>query len=276
MKIRILSDLHLEFGWLNLPIMEDESDQVLVLAGDVGLAAKSWSYIPFIEEVSERFQDVIYIMGNHEFYGTSILRGLDKIKERIQFETGAANVHVVENETVRIGNVSFICATLWANYKNLDHLCMYHAELYMNDHKKIRNGPSVKDAYASKFRARDAAELHSRSKSFIFPNVRAEHEDGQKVVVVNHHAPSTLSIAEQYKTGQYAVLNGAYASNLEEDIFDTHPELMIHGHTHHSFDYELVDEISPDGGETRIICNPRGYKDVEENPDFNPTLVVEV
>ncbi len=276
MKIRILSDLHLEFGFLNLPVMEGEDTQVLVLAGDIGLAAKSWTYIPFIEEVSERFQDVIYIMGNHEYYGTSILRGLDKIKERIQFEIGATNVHVVDNQTVHIGDVSFVCATLWADYNNLDHLCMYHAELWMTDHKKIRNGPSVRDAYKSKFRAADAAELHRRSRGFIFPNVRAEHENGQKVVVVTHHAPSVLSIAEEYKTGQYAILNGAYASKLEEDIFDTHPELMIHGHTHRSFDYELVDEISPDGGETRIICNPRGYKDVEENPEFNPTLVVEV
>ncbi len=272
MKIRILSDLHLEFGFLDLPVMEGEDTQVLVLAGDIGLADKSWSYLPFIEEVSERFQDVIYIMGNHEFYGTSILRGLDKIKERIQFETNATNVHVVENETVRIGDVSFICATLWASYNCMDSLCMYHSELWMNDHKKIRTGPSVHDAYKSKFRATDAVELHRRSVNFIFPNVRAEHEAGQKVVVVNHHAPSVLSIAEQYKTGQYAILNGAYASQLEEFIFETMPELMIHGHTHHSFDYELEEA----GKLTRIVCNPRGYKDHEENPEFNPTLVIEV
>lgn len=275
MKIRILSDLHLEFGWLNLPVMEDESNQILVLAGDVGLAAKSWSYIPFIEEVSERFQDVIYIMGNHEFYGTSIIRGLDKIKERILFETSASNVHVVENEIVTIGDVSFVCATLWASYNNLDALCMYNAELWMSDHRKIRIG--TKGApYTKKFKAKDAIDIFMRSKRFIFPAVTAERERGQKVVVVTHHAPSVLSIADQYKTGPYASLNGAYASSLEEDIFEAKPDLMIHGHTHVSFDYMLEDEVSENGGKTRIICNPRGYKNVEENPEFNPTLVVEV
>lgn len=275
MKIRILSDLHLEFGFLDLPVMEDEDSQVLILAGDVGLASKSWSYIPFIEEVSKRFQDVIYIMGNHEFYDTSILRGMDKIKDRIQFETNAQNVHVVNNKTIRIGGVSFICSTLWASFNNMDALCMYHAELWMTDHKKIRTG-SKANPYASKFKARHAAELYQQSVNFIFPNVRAEKEAGQKVVVVTHHAPSTLSIAEEYKTGTYSVLNGAYASSLEEDIFDSKPDLMIHGHTHVSFDYIMEDQISPDGGETRIICNPRGYKGMEENPNFNPELVVDI
>ena len=277
MKIRILSDLHLEFGALDLPVMEDEAQQVLVLAGDIGLASKAYTYVPFIQEWSERFQDIIYIMGNHEFYDTSILRGMDKIKDRIQFETNATNVHVVNNETVRIGDVSFVCSTLWASYNNGDALAMYNAELWMSDHKKIRNG-TIAAPYMRKFLAKDAFELFLRGKNFIFPNVIAEHEAGQKVVVVTHHAPTVLSIAPEYKTGPYASLNGAYASSLEEDIFNTKPELMIHGHTHVSFDYEMEDQISPDadGRITRVICNPRGYYNVEENPNFNPKLVVEL
>jgi hypothetical protein len=44
------------------------------------------------------------------------------------------------------------------------------------------------------------------------------------------------------------------------------PELFVHGHTHCSFDYRV--------GQTRVLCNPHGYGD--ENPDFNPSLIVEV
>ncbi len=262
-----MSDIHAEFGYLDLPQHGYEDQQILILAGDIGLATKDWTYLPFIEEVSERFQDVIYIMGNHEFYGTSVLRGLDKIKSRILFELNAPNVHVVNNEVIRIHDVSFICSTLWTSYDNQNALCMYNSELYMNDHKKIRTGTKV-EPYLRKFMPRDAVLLFLENKRFIFDNIKIEKEKVQKVVVVTHQAPSVLSIADQYKTGPYASLNGAYASSLEEEIMDSEPDIMIHGHTHHSFDYEL--------GKTRIICNPRGYAGHEENPNFNPLLTIEI
>ncbi len=44
-------------------------------------------------------------------------------------------------------------------------------------------------------------------------------------------------------------------------------ELWVHGHTHYSFDYMV--------GNCRVICNPRGYSNID-NPDFNPNLVVEI
>lgn len=278
MKIRILSDLHLEFGRLDLPVMEDESNQVLVLAGDIGLAAKSWSYIPFIEEVSERFQDVIYVMGNHEYYDTSLNRGLDKIKDRILFETGATNVHVLNNEVLRIGDVSFVCSTLWTSCNNMDAMTMYQLELQMSDYRAIRVGPPS-EPYQRKLRATDTTAAHLRAKEFLFPAIKAEKEAGQKVVVVTHHAPSVLSIHQKYRESKYYNLNGGYASKLEEDIFEAKPDLMIHGHVHNSFDYILEDELTPDGARTRIVCNPRGYADKKKpdlNPAFNPVMVIEI
>ena len=275
MKIRILSDLHLEFGLLDLPVVGNESEQVLVLAGDVGLAAKTWTYIPFLGEMAQRFQDVIYIMGNHEFYDTSIRRAMDKVKENIMYDIGEPNIHVINNDTVKIGDVSFVCSTLWASYDNGDAMSMYNAKLWMSDHKKIRIGPPH-DPYLRKFEPQDAFQLHIEAKQFLFPAIKAEKEAGQKVVAVTHHLPSTLSIADEFKTGPHAILNGAYASNLEEDIFESKPDLMIHGHTHHSFDYELEDELYNPGHKTRIVCNPRGYVGHELNRDFDPTLIIEV
>lgn len=264
--IRLLSDLHLEFGPLDLPVAGNESDQILVLAGDVGLASKDWTYLPHLEEWSERFGDIIYICGNHEFYDTSILRGIDKIKDNIKF-AGLSNVHVVNNETVRIGQISFVCSTMWASYNKQHPECMYDAGLWMNDHKKIRTG-SKADPYKRKFLPSDAYEEFLRSINFIFPNIKAEKEDGQKVVVVTHHAPSWQSVPDRFKTGQYATLNGAYVSDLDDEILDADPVLWIHGHTHDSFAYEI--------GETAVICNPRGYFSVEENSNFNPTMVIEL
>lgn len=265
MKIRLISDIHLEFGPLDLPVLEDESSTVLVLAGDVGLASSSRTYAPFLEEVSTRFQDVIYVLGNHEHYDSSILRSAEKIKRELQYIGGIHNVHVVNNEVVRIGGTSFVCSTMWASYDKGNPNTLYQAGLWMNDHKKIRTGPKG-EPYQRKFRPDDAYEEFLEAINFIFPAIQAEKEKGQKVVVVTHMAPSFQSVHEKYRTGPYACLNGAYASDLDYQIVEADPLIWIHGHTHESFDYFIEG--------TRVVCNPRGYFGHELNPSFNPTLII--
>lgn len=261
MAIRLLSDLHLEFGGLELPIYEDQKDDILVLAGDIGIAKHPGTYRPFIEAVAPHFRAVIYIMGNHEHYKGSLKTSLVKIKNDLrEFK----NVHVVNNLVVRIDDISFVCSTMWSSYDRGSPIAFYDANLWMNDHKKIRTGPSVDAGYMKKFKAEDAYEEYLTAINFIFPAIKEEKAAGQKVVVVTHHAPSYQSVAEAYRTGEWSKLNGAYASNLEEDILDAQPDLWVHGHTHTSFAYEI--------GETAVFCNPRGYKEVEENPLFYPEL----
>jgi Icc-related predicted phosphoesterase len=82
-----------------------------------------------------------------------------------------------------------------------------------------------------------------------FKNVIDDRKD-KKIVVVGHHTPSYLSIHDNYKHDR--LMNGGYHSDLSEFIMDR-PQIKLwtHGHTHEPFDYVL--------GETRIVCNPRGY-----------------
>ncbi len=42
--------------------------------------------------------------------------------------------------------------------------------------------------------------------------------------------------------------------------------LTLMGHMHNSVDYTI--------GNTRILCNPRGYADVELNPEFTPNALI--
>ena len=85
-----------------------------------------------------------------------------------------------------------------------------------------------------------------------------------KTVVVTHHAPSIHSIPEIYKTDY---LSAAFASNLEDFISSSKIDIWIHGHLHDPSDYKI--------GETRIVCNPRGYIG-ETHKGFIPELVIEV
>ena len=45
-------------------------------------------------------------------------------------------------------------------------------------------------------------------------------------------------------------------------------KLWIHGHVHNNFDYMI--------GDTRVICNPRGYEMYQENFEFKPDLEVDI
>ncbi len=263
MNIRLLSDLHLEFGYLDVPVLEGEDKDVLVLAGDVGIASKEHTYMPFLEEMSERFQDVIYIMGNHEHYHGSVNRSINKIQRAIKYNGGCHNVHPVNNLVVPIGDVSFVCSTMWASYDKGNPMTMYEAGLWMNDHKLIRHGPEG-EPYKRKFRPEEAYEEYLKAINFIFPAIKEEKAKGQKVCVVTHHAPSWLSVHPRFAHGEWSKLNGAYASMLDEDIIDADPDVWVHGHTHDSYAYEI--------GQTAVVCNPRGYHGHEVNPDFNPEL----
>jgi hypothetical protein len=95
--------------------------------------------------------------------------------------------------------------------------------------------------------------------------IQGNHD--KKYVVVGHHSPSRASTHEMYASD--TIMNGGFSSDLDEFIMD-HPQIKLwtHGHTHHEFDYVI--------GETRIVCNPRGYHGHEQQADDFKLLTVEV
>jgi len=261
MKFLLLSDLHLEFGWFFIPEMENEKETVVVLAGDIGIVAKEHTYRDFINDTCKRFKHVIWILGNHEHYHGKFPTTYAKIwNATLDYD----NIDIAEKETIIIDDVAFICATMWTSFDNNNIMTMQQAELWMNDYKNIRTGPES-EPWKMKFRPLDALSDHHRAIEFLFPEIKKQKDAGNKTVVVTHHLPSFMSIHEQYRGND---MNGAYASELFEHIMEAQPNVWCHGHTHASSDYMI--------GGTRILCNPRGYKGYELNPDFNDTLVIEV
>ncbi len=74
-----------------------------------------------------------------------------------------------------------------------------------------------------------------------------------------------MRTAEEYRGN---ALNSAYGTDYEKEIEAFGPNLWIYGHTHVSAEYTI--------GDTKIVCNPRGYITEDSNRDFNPNLDVEV
>jgi len=237
MKINYVSDLHLEFGPMEI---EPNAGDVLVLAGDINIKGQ----VDWINSIASKFNHVIYVLGNHEFYNGAIDNVYKETRESL-----VDNVHMLNDESITIDDVTFHGATLWSDFLNGNPASYSICDQAMNDYRLIQAGDGK-----HRFEPKIAHTLHDISKKFLQKNVKKGD------IVVTHMAPSLLSIHEKYKNDMN--INGAYASDLSDLILDTQPTLWFHGHMHNSFDYNI--------GDTRILCNPRGYVGDELNFEFEP------
>jgi hypothetical protein len=267
-----MSDLHIDFADLELP-----GGDVLILSGDICEAKryKKDMYNPefvllpgerldhrpdrfarFFEEECAKYREVIYVMGNHEHYGYQFQKTAGHIRSQLP-----DNVHLLERDCYTIDDVIFVGGTLWTDMNKEDQLTMFHVKSMMSDYKQITMFNEAKSVY-HRLTPERTVEEHFKMKQYIRSVVEGRPND--KFVVVGHHAPSKLSTHPHYDND--TMMNGAYSSDLSEFILD-HPQIRVwtHGHTHHQFDYMI--------GDTRVICNPRGYKGYEQQAEeFDPTF----
>ena len=293
MKLALASDLHLEFGHIEL---ENPGVDVLILSGDICVASKFGpDYDRFFNDVSKAFKHVVYIVGNHEHYNGDFNKTIDTLRMVLaRYE----NVHLLDKETFVLDDVTFIGGTLWTDMNKEDVTTLITMPSVMNDFRCVTNSNrkvshkvpiykkdaegnfvyknmdnmsvTVIDHYehreqVAKFSPEDSVEDHKKMVEYIRSVTEGKFD--QKFVVVGHHAPSKLSTHPKY--AREVIMNGAYSSDLSEFILD-HPQIKLwtHGHTHEEFDYML--------GETRIVCNPRGYINYEKRADDFKLKVLEV
>jgi len=282
MKIALASDLHLEFGDINLN--NERNAEVLILSGDIMIAQDLHDhphmdynpYTPgaltdlgrrqqtalrfrdFLKRCSFQFPHVIYVAGNHEFYHGKFVGSLQDLRD----ECGKyPNVYFMEDNMRTIGDITFIGCTLWTDMNKGDPLTLHAVADMMNDYRIIRH-----DGHGySKLRPAHTAARHRNSVEYI--RMMTEGKFDEKFAVVGHMSPSKMSTHPKYQNDH--LMNGAYSSDLSEFILD-HPQIKLwtHGHTHHKFDYMI--------GSTRIVCNPRGYEGYEDSADLFELQYLEV
>lgn len=270
MKIKVVSDLHLEFSDVYIKNSSENDVDVLILSGDILVAEKLTKefsesgirFRDFLKRCSFQFPHVVYVAGNHEFYdGGKFHKTVDEMKQFC--DTFFNNVYFLERDTKVIDDVLFVGATLWTDMNKHDPLTLHAVRDMMNDYRAIKNDQKGYTA----LKPADTAERHRQSKDYI-KFILSENRD-KKTVVVGHHSPSYQSIHPMYAS-EY-IMNGAFHSDLSEIILDN-PQIKLwtHGHTHHPFDYMI--------GETRIVCNPRGYVSSrgDEMTGWDPEKVIEI
>jgi hypothetical protein len=166
--------------------------------------------------------------------------------------------------TSGIGGITFIGATLWSDFDlfgDAEYAMMAAAET-MNDYRKIRTRQ-----YKLRLRPTDTLKRHLESRDFI---ARELCKPGRRHVVVTHHGAHPDAARRGFERD---ISSAAYTSDLSALIAEGAPELWTYGHTHESRDFTV--------GSTRIITNGKGYGpwhrgETWDNPEFNPTYVIEI
>ena len=252
MKLHVVSDLHLSVAGFDLP--ETTADWI-VLAGDIArpTEAQAWA--------RRLGKPVIYVPGNHEFYGGSV----DGTLRAMRALSAGTNVHVLEADELIVDGVRFLGATLWSDFSVVGEAERGQAQelavAMIRDFSRIRADASAERLFSPD----DSTALFRRSTAWLERKL-AQSFDGP-TVVVTHHAPSRQSVHVRFAGSP---LNACFVSDAEHLMGDERVALWIHGHTHDSFDYRVAG--------TRVLCNPRGYvkNGINENAGFAADLVVQV
>lgn len=255
MRIKVVSDLHLEFSLIN--IKNTQNYDVLILSGDIVLGEYIDTFKQFFDQVSSEFPLVIYVMGNHEFYRGDWNNTIVTIRE---FISQYPNIRFLENESFVYNNVGFIGCTLWTNITS--DFERQEIDARMNDYHLVRDEACLINPSYSIKRHKDSVHyIENTLEDFTIQGI-------EKIVVVTHHAPSSQSIPVGFKNNE---VDSAYYTNLEYLMTAySNIALWTHGHVHHAHDYKI--------DSTRVVCNPRGYhaESKHEQTFFNENILIEI
>ena len=242
MKLRIYSDLHNEFSRFD-PTPSDAD--MVILAGDIDLKSRG---VPW---ANETFQcPVIYVCGNHEYYGGHLDNTLRKMKE-----AALPHVHVLENEVLILGRTRFLVTTAWTDYSSTGDVVAAKriAWEWMNDFRVIRAD--------SNYRRLRPDDLIAKSKlAYAWLTKELDKPFDGNTVVVTHHAPVLDHVGDDHP----GHLIAAYANDWSELLGKA--DLWVYGHTH------VAANFFKEG--CRVVSNPRGYPG--QSTGFDPDLLIGV
>lgn len=265
MKIQLLSDLHNEFlrhstkhqNHLWQGVIPDADANLIILAGDIDVGAKGIEWA--ITESERLSKDIIYILGNHEFYRHEYF----DLKATISKLCEGTRVNCMDPGMLVQQDVRLIGASLWTDYKvnpNVtQELAMCYVERVLNDHRAIRY---QQDDATGNFTPAHALGIHIYEMEWIKTQLAIPF-DG-KTIVITHHAPHPIC---QHPGFPFDKMSTAFQSDLSEVIETNDIDVWVFGHTHANLDQTISG--------TRILSNQAGYPG-ENVTNFDPGLIFEL
>lgn len=234
----VVSDLHLEVRqgaeeafWAAFPDPRGfGSPSVCICAGDLSSFGLPNAVVyKHFTRLCNRFDKVIYVPGNHEYYGTSPqeagfrLKGLEAYLRPTLTVLRAGEPYVFDGQR-------FIGDTMW--FPDRPEVHIYR--------RQINDSFQIKDLFPWCF-----------TESALFLNYLRDNMQADDIIIT-HHIPTDVDTRPMWKGGT----TEAYFLNKDcERLLNNRntnmPKAWIYGHTHDKHDYHV--------GGTHFICNPVGY-----------------
>jgi predicted phosphohydrolase len=250
MKVRYLSDLHLEFIKPNkiekfISNIPSGLNEICILAGDIGNPYQK-NYDIFMNFISKNFKKTFCIAGNHEYYNkTKTIQETNEFLESYfqQFN----NISFLNNNYEIYYNYCFIGTTLWSKITN---------PIYrINDVYSIPNFDYIQ---------------YNRLNMLSVDFLQDALQKNKNCIVITHHMPSSSLIDIKYKTHKMQPYNQWFYCNMDELIEKNENKIKywIYGHTHTPSNV-IINEIP-------FLCNPIGYPNENRILDFQKSFILEV
>jgi len=237
--IDLISDTHLDFfkdreqvnQLLNGLVSNSDT---LVIAGDF-CEINHDSYFEYLRILCDKYLNVIYVFGNHEWYDITFDNG--ETHKKVKKLANRDNLYLLQNEAIiaLVNGIEteFVCASGFFpdSRKARENKLLLNDFRYINDYEPF------------------VSNLETR---IFFEDYLKRKKTTRNRIVVTHHLPSYKSIPRQFLAEDRT--NCYYNSGLFQRDYNI--DYWLHGHTHDQFDY--LEDLD-DGQKCRVVCNPTGY-----------------
>ena len=249
MKIRLLSDLHLE-GYVYY--YEYAGEDIVVLAGDIH---NKYRHEFILDQIPSNVK-ILFVAGNHEYYGEDF----DSVNNYFyELQAEYTNFFWLHNESIIIDGVEFFGGTMFTDWEldNESWTAKQRAKEGIADFSWITK--KGRDGLNSRWNPEDHLQEHLAFRDSL---VQWLAKPAEKRVVVSHFVPHPEGSDPKYKGSS---LNPYFLCDMTKYMENVN--LWMYGHTHSSKD--MME------GNCRLVCNPRGYG-LENVNGFIKDLVVEI
>ncbi|KAI1341658.1 Metallo-dependent phosphatase-like protein [Xylariaceae sp. FL0016] len=240
-RVQILSDLHLELCQQYLTYEFPATAPLLLLAGDVGRLLDYDALLAFFSVQVSRYEKVLWVLGNHEFYGLDYESTVSRASQLAQEEKLAGRLELLQRKRWDDPNsrLTVLGCTLWSYVTGKEVEAVVGR---VKDFKRIanwsiagHNGAHVEDLV---WLREQAAQIRAQ-----------KHSERRVVLIATHHAPCHDGTSRpEHRQNPW---NAAFATDLLDSGDWTGVRVWVFGHTHHCVDFER------DG--LRVVANQRGY-----------------
>ena len=257
MKLIWASDVHLNFLHKNeearrafyLQLKEAEGDSILI-TGDI---AESHNVVLYIEEMQERTgKPVYFVLGNHDFYGTSVLNVKQSVNHLNYLPKNMGTP--LSEDTILIG------VDGWGDTRNGDYdngRLIMSDWIYIDDlRKEYGKGMAKLKVQLMKLADADARKLERRVLKAL--SERIECESGHvnkytKIIIASHVPPfeeSCLHAGRKSTPSGLPFFSSRCLGDTILPIAKKHPEvdfLWLSGHTHSRATFHAAPNLTSKG-----------------------------